>query len=64
MQRAGRKSISNLDLIETADALLADRSVRFVWVRGHSGHDLNEKADRLAHEAGRRAARRLKRETK
>jgi ribonuclease HI len=63
MRRAGNKPIVNLDLIERAGALLEDRSVTFAWVRGHSGHRLNEKADRLANEAAHRAARRLRRQT-
>ncbi len=27
------------------------RAVRFEWVKGHAGHDLNEEADRLANGA-------------
>ncbi len=33
------------------DAALAQHRVRWHWVRGHAGHDLNERADRLAREA-------------
>lgn len=45
-------------VIDEIKALSAGRRVRFDWVRGHSGHKLNEIADRLAvaarrcHEAG------------
>lgn len=42
--------IANRELIEAIDTLLRNRPapVRFEWVRGHTGHPLNETADRLA----------------
>lgn len=41
----------NVELVKALDAALAGRDVRFEWVKGHNGHDLNEKADELARAA-------------
>jgi ribonuclease HI len=46
-----RKPVKNVDLWQRLDAALAHHTVRWHWVRGHSGHDLNERADELAREA-------------
>jgi ribonuclease HI len=48
---ADRKPVKNVDLWQRLDAALAHHTVRWHWVRGHSGHDLNERADELACEA-------------
>lgn len=44
--------LKNFDLIEQIDALLEEREpqndVHWEWIRGHTGHPLNESADRLA----------------
>ena len=48
---ADRKPVKNDDLWKRLDAALAQHRVRWHWVRGHAGHDLNERADRLAREA-------------
>ena len=45
---ASRKPVANRDLWETLDALLQRHSVAFHWVRGHTGHSGNERADALA----------------
>jgi ribonuclease HI len=45
---AERKPVKNVDLWQRLDGLLAQHEVRWHWVKGHSGHDLNERADRLA----------------
>jgi len=45
---AERKPVKNVDLWQRLDQLLAQHEVHWHWVRGHSGHDLNERADRLA----------------
>ena len=42
---ASKKPVANADLIRAIDTELRGRSVRFEWVRGHAGHDLNEAAD-------------------
>jgi ribonuclease HI len=47
---ADRKPVKNVDLWQRLDAALAHHTVRWHWVRGHSGHDLNERADELARE--------------
>jgi ribonuclease HI len=48
---ASKKPVANRDLWEELDALLADHEVRFHWIRGHSGHPENERADALANRA-------------
>jgi ribonuclease HI len=45
---ADKKPVKNVDLWQRLDAALAHHTVRWHWVRGHSGHDLNERADELA----------------
>jgi ribonuclease HI len=45
---AERKPVKNVDLWQRLDQLLSQHEVHWHWVRGHSGHDLNERADRLA----------------
>lgn len=47
---ADKKPVKNADLWQRLDAALARHRVRWHWVRGHAGHDLNERADRLARE--------------
>jgi cyclic pyranopterin phosphate synthase len=50
----GWKRKANRDLWGELDKLVAERSVSWVWLRGHDGHPENERADRLANEmAGR-----------
>jgi len=48
---ADKKPVKNVDLWQRLDAALAKHQVEWHWVRGHSGHDLNERADVLAREA-------------
>lgn len=45
------KPVLNVEIMKALDAALAGRRVRFEWVKGHSGHPLNEEADRLANAA-------------
>jgi ribonuclease HI len=45
---ADRKPVKNDDLWKRLDAALAAHRVRWHWVRGHAGHEINERADRLA----------------
>jgi ribonuclease HI len=45
---ADRKPVKNVDLWQALDAIAAVHEVRWHWVRGHSGHAENERADALA----------------
>ncbi len=45
------KPVLNVEIMKALDEALRGRSVRFEWVKGHSGHPLNEEADRLANAA-------------
>ncbi len=45
------KPVLNLELMQSLDAAMSGRRVRFEWVKGHAGHPLNEAADRLANAA-------------
>ena len=42
------KPVLNVEIMKAIDEAMAGRRVRFVWVKGHAGHELNEQADRLA----------------
>lgn len=42
------KPVLNVEIMKAIDAAMAGRAVRFEWVKGHTGHRLNEEADRLA----------------
>lgn len=43
-----RKPVVNQDLWQIMDALLNKHNVTLKWVKGHAGHDMNERADVLA----------------
>ena len=53
---ADKKPVKNVDLWQRLEAAIERHEVRWHWVRGHAGHDLNERADELAR-AGLREAR-------
>ncbi len=46
-KRKGGKLL-NIDLWQAMDVELAKHQVEWVWVKGHAGHEMNERADRLA----------------
>lgn len=52
-KKSDGKPVLNRDLLEALDAALAGRDYEFIWVKGHAGHELNEKADSLANGAAR-----------
>ena len=45
---ADKKPVKNIDLWQRLDAAHAPHSVDWHWVKGHSGHPENERADALA----------------
>jgi ribonuclease HI len=45
---ASRQPVKNVDLWQRLDAALAPHQVTWEWVRGHTGHPENERADQLA----------------
>jgi ribonuclease HI len=45
------KPVQNVEIMKALDAAMQGRRVRFEWVKGHAGHELNEQADRLANSA-------------
>ena len=47
------KRNKNRDLWTRLDSAVAKRNVHWSWVKGHAGHPLNEKADRIANAEAR-----------
>ncbi len=45
---ANRKPVKNIDLWQRLDAAVARHEVSWHWIKGHSGHPENERADALA----------------
>jgi ribonuclease HI len=45
-----KKPVKNVELWQRLDAALGEHDVKWHWVKGHNGHDLNERADELARE--------------
>ncbi len=48
---AARKPVRNQDLWQRLDELVQEHDVEWQWVRGHTGHLENERADALANQA-------------
>jgi ribonuclease HI len=46
-----KSPVKNVDLWERLDAALGQHQIRWHWVKGHAGHDMNERADALVGEA-------------
>jgi len=46
--KRGRDELKNPDLWERLYSLCQTHRVSFVWVKGHAGHEYNERCDRLA----------------
>jgi ribonuclease HI len=45
---AAKEPVKNVDLWKKLDEAVQAHEIRWVWVKGHSGHDGNERADALA----------------
>ncbi len=48
---ASKSPVKNEDLWRRLDELTKQHDVRWYWVKGHSGHSGNERADKLANQA-------------
>ena len=48
---ADKKPVKNVDLWQRLEAAVAPHRIQWEWVRGHSGHPENERADQLARDA-------------
>jgi len=48
---ADKKPVKNGDLWRRLDTAVARHQVHWHWVKGHAGHDMNERADELARQA-------------
>jgi ribonuclease HI len=53
---ADKKPVKNVDLWQRLDEAVTRHRVEWRWLRGHSGHPENERADRLASHAASHAA--------
>ena len=45
---ADKKPVKNVDLWERLEAAIARHDIRWHWVKGHAGDEMNERADELA----------------
>lgn len=45
---ADKKPVKNEDLWRELDALAVQHDIEWLWVKGHAGHEGNERADELA----------------
>ena len=48
--RRGREALKNPDLWQRLYDVVSTHEVSFIWVKGHNGHDYNERCDKLATE--------------
>ena len=48
---ANKKPVKNKELWVELDQLVSEHKIKWKWIKGHSGHPENERADQLANEA-------------
>jgi ribonuclease HI len=46
--KRGWKKVKNPDLWKRFQVIAAKHRVKFIWIRGHNGHAMNERCDELA----------------
>ena len=44
-------ALANIDLWQELDLILSKHTISWKWVRGHSGHRMNQRVDQLARQA-------------
>lgn len=47
-KKSDGKPVKNIDLWKTLLRVMAPHQVKFIWVKGHDGHVMNERCDQLA----------------
>ena len=47
-KRSGNEPVKNIDLWKRLLKAVEPHNIRFIWVRGHDGNELNERCDELA----------------
>ena len=57
---AAGEPVKNQSLWEALDRLNSDRRITWQWVRGHAGHEQNERVDGLANAEAQKAAEALR----
>ncbi|MFJ5872115.1 RNase H family protein [Dietzia maris] len=57
-KKSDGKPVLNVEVMKALDDAMQGRKVTFEWVKGHAGHELNEKADVLANGAAKAHAAR------
>ena len=45
---ASKKPVKNIDLWKRLIEVMKKHEIKFVWVKGHNGHEFNEICDKLA----------------
>ena len=45
---ATKNPVKNIDLWKKLIEVMKPHKIEFIWVKGHNGHDYNERCDRLA----------------
>lgn len=50
-RKADGKPVANLQLWKKLDELVSAQTVKFIWVKGHSDNEFNNRCDELANEA-------------
>ncbi len=53
---AAKQPVKNAELWQRLDSLAAQHQIEWQWVRGHTGHPENERADELANRGAAQAA--------
>ena len=56
-KKSNRKPVENKDLWERLDAAVSSHNITWHWIRGHTGHAENERADQLATDAIKKGQR-------
>lgn len=59
-KKGNKQPVENRDLWERMERAAHGRDVTWAWVRAHNGHEHNERADKLAYSAARKAEKAIK----